>query len=256
MCSIAQADEFGILTPYVGTITNQLKIAQIEENLEDTALLSGLFYQRIDPQRHQWNLFLYGSREVNESRVLGSHGLYDHYFAQDHAGHFVAGLGFEYLRIETDAPELSTLVDFEMTNHIMAPFARIGRYLNASHGNLQASVLLWGGYEQDIVRGDLAFTVPAFAPGMPVQQLSVNIDDETDFGLVGANLQIRYHHFCELKLKYRQKIDLQRDESYDVFSAMANLMVSRQFGFSYRFKHMEESSSENDYHLFGLAWRH
>ena len=245
------AQSMWIITPYLGTLNNHLKMD--ENPLEDSALMTGLYLQSIHPDQYQWNAFVYSSRDINESNLLGTHLIYDKYLNPKKSGKWAAGIGFDWIQIKTEADDLGMLQNFTMTNNIYAPYLRAGRYLNFGSSNLKHSVFLWGGYEQDILRGNLSFDLPAFAPGMPPQSVKESLDDSYSFALAGITFSGTLYHFIQIKLKYHVKIDLNHDEMHDQISGLLNIFASRKIGVSYRYKYMEEVIGKNTYHIGGIA---
>jgi len=246
------AGNMKILTPYAGWIQNKLTIPSMGK-MDDTEFLSGLYFQSINPVRYQWNTFVYHSQDINASRLLGGHFIFDYYFGVKPSGKFVAGAGMDYIRIDTKDLNVLGITNFNMKNNIYALYARAGRYLQWKTGPHRFSVLGWAGYEQDLLRGDLSFIIPSMSPKMPAMDMRENLDNDHHYALAGAMFNVVLFHFVELKWKYHAKIDLQRDELLHVVSLMTNVYLSRSVGLSHRFKYMEEIIGENGYHLFGLA---
>jgi hypothetical protein len=247
------AKDIRIITPYAGTIQNKLTIDEMDQKLDDSALLAGLYFQWIKPQKYQWNIFLYNSRDINGSTLIGSHFIFDYYFGVKQKGKYVAGIGFDMIRIDTKDLSLTNLSDFEMLNVIYAPYIRFGRYFNFGNNNLKNSVLLWGGFEDDLLRGDISFNIPPKFPGMPVIPVEEKLDHDYEYALVGLTLKSTILHFIELKIKYHGKISLESDDYLNVVSFMFNTYMSRKLGISYRFKYMEETIGTNTYHMGGIA---
>ena len=143
-----------------------------------------------------------------------------------------------------------------MLNNVYAPFIRAGRYFNFNNQKLPLTLFLWGGFESDILRGDINFKIPPHSPFMPEIVVDEKIDNEYEYGLAGIMLQTTLHHFIQIKLKYHAKIDLEDQDIYHVASAMLNCYLNRHLGLSYRFKYMEDIVGDNVYHLLGLAFIH
>ena len=136
------AKDIRIVTPYLGTINNKLTIQDTNQKLDDSALLAGMYVQWIKPQAYQWNVFVYGSKDINQSGLLGGHFIFDYYWHASERGRYVIGAGFDLIRIETDAPTIATLSNFQMTNTIYAPYMRFGRYLNFGNASMKCSFLI------------------------------------------------------------------------------------------------------------------
>lgn len=246
------AQSMWIVTPYLGTLKNHL---EMDANpLKDDAIMAGLYVQFMNPEQYQWNAFLYGSRDINESDLLGTHFILDKYLNPQQSGMWAIGAGFDWIQIKTKADNLGTLQNFSMSNNIYAPYIRGGRYLNFGSKNLKHSVFPWIGYEHDILQGDLSFNLPSFAPGMPPQSINESLNDTYSFALAGITFSSTLYHFIQIKLKYHVKIDLNHDEMHDQISGLVNLFATRKIGLSYRFKYMEEVIGKNTYHIGGVAF--
>ena len=250
--SLLYAGPIRIITPYIGSISNQLSVEHMDD-LKDTALLGGLYFQCVRPDRHQWNVFVYNSRDINESNILGTHFIFDYYLTRlPVKGKFVLGAGFDYIQIVTDGNVSPALSEFKMTNKVYAPYLRAGRYFDFGSRAGGISILPWAGYEQDIVRGDLSFKVPA-GPGMTVH-VEDDIKNDDGYAMLGINTKLTFFHFIELCVKYHRKFSLNEKEDLNTLSGMLNLYLNRHWGFSYRYKYMEVSVSKNTYHMGGIAY--
>jgi hypothetical protein len=254
LCSAASfAKDIRIVTPYFGTIHNQLAVENMED-LDESAPMGGLYFQWINPEKYQWNVFLYGSQDINESNIFGSHFIFDYYFGGSPGGKYAVGAGLDYIRIDTDGEVSSALANFKMTNNIYAPYIRGGKYFNFGDSMRKVSLLPWVGYEQDIIRGDLSFILPPMAPGMPPLPIEDNIKKEYGYALLGSNVNMMLHHFIEITLKYYYKISLDDKDNLNTVTAMCNIYLNRHIGLSYQFKYIEVSVSKNTYHIGGLAF--
>jgi len=247
------AKDIRIITPYFGTINNQLSVENMD-SMDDTAPLGGLYFQWVNPDKYQWNVFLYGSKDINESNIYGSHFIFDYYFGQSPSGKYVVGLGFDYIQINTDGEVSPFLSDFKMTNKIYAPYFRAGRYFNFGSDMKKESILPWVGYEQEIIRGDYSFILPSMAPGMPPMPTAEDIKENYGYTLLGTNFKVTLYHFIELSAKYYHKISMDDGENLNTISAMCNIYLNRHVGLSYRFKYIEVSVSKNTYHMGGVAY--
>ena len=244
-----------IVTPYLGSLDNNLEVTSNGQTLklDDSALMEGVYYLCINPAKFQWNVFIYGSQDINSSHLFGTHLIYDRYFQHSESGRYAIGVGLDFLQIKTDADELQGLQDFKMTNNIMAPYIRAGRYFNFTQGINRYSVFLWGGFERDVIRGDVDFTISNPMMPFPVS-VSSEIDSDYHYALAGLALKGTFFHFLEIKVKYHRKFSLDDKDSFHVFSAMTNVYMSRKWGVSYRFKHMEETFGDNVYHIGGVFY--
>ena len=244
----ALADEMRIVAPYAGSLTNTTDVPNAGE-ITDSGLLTGLFFQWIDTERYQWNLFAYWAPDVNYSSTLGGHFIYDRFFGPGWHGGFVAGLGLEALRVDLDAGSALGTDDLDMETTVFVPFLRAGKYFKASLGSAAFSLLPWIGIQPQWVWGELVVDLPIPGPG-PI--ITTSLDDFTLFGIAGINLKLTLFHFIDLEGKYQATFD--DSEYFNSFNAMANLYFSRNWGLSYRFKHMESSQGTNAYHYLGLAF--
>ncbi len=244
------ASDIRILTPYYGSIRNDLTLRHMDDP-EDTAPLGGLYFQWIRPEKFQWNLFAYRSNEINYSDITGMHFVFDFYPGRcPHGGLLVTGAGFDYILIETNGNVAPALSDFRMTNRVYAPYFRFGRYIDFGSGMKKFSLLPWGGIEWDLIRGSLGFNMNS--PGMPVPvPVDEEIRDNYAYAIAGFNGKAVLWHFLELSAKYYRKFSLDGHQDLDVFSGMVNIYINRNWGFSYRYKRMEVSVSKNIYHMGG-----
>ena len=216
--------------------------------------MEGLYFQWVNTEKYQWNLFFYHASDLNYSTVLGSHFIFDYYFNSGPRGKYVFGAGFDYISINTNADVIQTLSLFEMQNHIYAPYVRAGRYFNFTSNPHRFSFLLWGGYEHDFLKGDLSFVIPIPAPHIPDILVEKTLDKDYDYMLLGAAFKATFFHFLEMQIKYHKKLDLNRDAMLDFFSVLTNVYVTRHWAVSYRYKYMEETIGTNQYHIGGIAY--
>jgi len=227
----------------------------MDDGLNDSALMEGLFFQWINPERYQWNVFFYHAKDLNSSVLTGSHLIFDYYIHSDKKGKTALGLGIDFIGIRTDGENLAGLKDFQMTNHIYAPYFRSGHYFNFGDKKHRFQAFPWAGYECDMLRGELSFLIPSMDPSkqpdIPVDQ---DLDDHYNYGLLGLTLNAVFYHFLEIKFKIHKKFDLDRDRELNYITFMSNIYVSRKWGISYRFKSMDEVIGENQYHLGGIAY--
>ncbi|MBN1781849.1 hypothetical protein JW948_12030 [bacterium] len=248
------AADFRIVTPYAGSISNRLAVENMDD-MKDTALMHGLYFQWVNPARYQWNVFLYQSRNINESDIFGSHFIFDYYVTGlPMTGKFVIGAGLDYIRIRTDGDVSAALSNFCMTNAVYAPYFRLGRYLNTGSSAMKNELLVWTGYERDIIRGDIRFDMQPPVPQMPAISVDDVIESDYDYALLGLNIKSTFHHFLELSAKYYRKVSLNGNPHLNTFSGMVNCYLNRHWGLSYRFKYMEVSVSTNTYHIGGIAY--
>jgi len=254
--SPAAAEEMRILAPYVGILSNVYKDDDHGLDLRDSGLLTGLYFQWIDTERYQWNAFLYYAPEVNYTRVLGGHFIYDRYLGPDWHGKFVVGAGLEAMHNELDAgSNIEGLSAFDMDYWVWTPYFRTGKYFKAELGPAAFSLLPWVGVEPEWIRGDMSQTVPAHPPYMPSEiNTTASLDDYRFYGIAGLNFKVNLYRFVDLETKYKATFD--KADLYGTVDAVANVFFTRSLGLSYRFKYMQslDGTGSNSYHYFGLAY--
>ncbi|HEX9935206.1 MAG TPA: hypothetical protein VGB38_08425 [bacterium] len=245
------AMDIRLICPYAGPITDVYRNDDRKLNLEDTKLLKGLFFQWINPQRFQWNAFVYQSSDINYSTLWGGHFIFDRYFCADERGKWVVGGGVEYLRIDMKAGgNIKPMTDFRLLNSLFIPYARFGYRFQFHPGGLTVGMLPWVGAEYQGVRGDLNLEVDPPGPA-PAVTTSESIDGDDFFGIAGLNVNANLFHMLELEAKYHGAFNA--SVKYSSASAMVNLFVTRRCGFSYRVKYMELDKGWDLYHIFGIA---
>jgi len=271
--SSIQAETIRIITPYLGTVENDMSRTMEHDGhsfeliLKDNSLFKGLYFQSINPDKYQWNAFVYNSEDLNYSSLWGTHFIFDYYLGIKENSKYVIGAGIEYLRMKTDAnslsfdtgapppaPPTSTINDFGLSQNIFAPYLRAGKYFYFGDKKIRYSVMPWAGFEADIIKGDIDFIVPPMGPGAPETPVGFDIDDDTFFGIAGVNFKATFYHFIDLKLKYHGKLDLDENDYYSVCSSMLNIYFSRNWGISYRAKYMKTTEMENTYHIGGIVY--
>jgi hypothetical protein len=251
-----QAGTIRLICPYAGTITDAYRNDGRNLDLEDTGFLKGLFVQWVDPERYQWNAFVYQSSDVNFSTLWGGHFIYDRYFRAGGRGKWVAGGGAEVLRIDMNAGSriapagLPALSGFTLLNNLFIPYGRFGFRFQFRPKPLVVAVMPWVGAQYQGVRGNLDFAVDPPGPA-PLVKVSENIDQDDFFGLAGLNLNSHLFHLIEIEGKVYGAFN--GDTDYMSVSAMANLSLTRRCALSYRFKYLELPKGTDLYHLWGLA---
>ena len=79
------AETIHVITPYVGTVENDMSremshgAQSFDLEFKDDSLFKGLYFQMINPDKYQWNAFVYNSEDLNYSSLWGSHFIYDYY---------------------------------------------------------------------------------------------------------------------------------------------------------------------------------
>ena len=254
--SLSQADTFRNITPYVGLLTNKITSTTTGSEIEDQALLEGLYYQQINPDSYQWNLFLYTSNDINHSDLYGGHIIADRYFKKTDRGKFVIGFGIDSLDLSSSPIAVTDSVSITVAHTIYAPYARAGYYFYFKKDNgLNYTLMPWAGYETDIVRGEIKTDIQPMFPGPPAISSRTSIDHTYEYGLAGLQFIIDFRHFLNCKLKYHRKFSFD-SESGDLHnaSAMVNLYLSKEWGISYRYKYFEEITGTNSYHILGVSY--
>ncbi len=253
-CFDVSAQDIRILVPYFGTIHNQLTVEQMDQDLDDNASFKGLYFQWVNPKKYQWNFFLYHSKDINYSTLLGNHLILDLYFKNTPEGKYVAGIGFDLINIHTDASLIQNLTHFKMKNEIYTYYFRVGRYFNKASSGIENSGLLWLGYQRDDLNMDLSFTIPPMSPYMGEIPVAETQNKNNHYALAGIAFKTTLYHFLEIQLKFHRKFDLNTDQTLNDAAIMTNLYVSRRWGFSYRFKYMELVIGNNRYHIGGICF--
>jgi hypothetical protein len=250
----ARAEDMRIVAPYAGILSNVYADESTGLDLKDSGFLSGLYFQWINPERYQWNAFVYYAPDVNYTRTIGGHFIFDYYFGPDWYGKFVAGAGLAAINNKFDAgSDIAPFSDFTMDYTIWVPYLRAGKYFKTKVGPADLSLLPWAGVQPEWIRGDLSMTMPAHFP-MPEMTIDSSMDDYSLYGIAGANLKVSLFHFVDLEGKYKATFD--KSGLYSSVDALANLFFTRSMGLSYRYKYMEslDGTGSNSYHYFGLAY--
>ena len=248
----SDAEDVRIVAPYLGYLTNVYENADYNLDLDDSALMEGLYFQWINPNRYQWNTFLYHSSDINFSTLWGGHFIFDLYLGVRERGKFVIGTGVEYIRLDMDAgdniPSIPPIFDFVLLNNVVVPYARFGRYFSLGSDTLNVSILPWAGIQAEWVRGDIAFNFGGPFPP-PVDE---KIDEEDFFGIAGINTSVSVFRFITVDAKYRGTFNA--DDYFSSVDGMLNVFFTRHWGLSYRFKYSETSSGSTAYHIGGVAY--
>jgi hypothetical protein len=250
---VLQARTIRIITPYIGALTNKYADGDYNLDLDDTALLTGMYLQWINTDQFQVNFFIYQSSDINYSNIWGFHFLFDYYFDVQENRKNVIGAGTEYISVNMSAGDAFTpLSNFNLENDVWAPFVRMGRYFYfGSPERVRNYFLPWLGLEYDIVRGNVGFTTPNPVPPPPSFDIAENIKDESFYGLVGLKFKTVIYHFVDIELK--SAFAFNDDEFLTRLAAMANLYLGRHWGLSYRFLYTETLSGSNMYNIGGVA---
>jgi hypothetical protein len=244
----ALAENLKIGTLYQGIEENTYINQTYGMKLNDSQPTNGVYLQSIDPEKYQWNLFVYRTNDINCSDLLGANFIYDRYFGvEDHAKN-VIGVGANYFQMDFDGtgiPALmGTLNGFKLDQDIFSLYVRFGRSYSYGENQLRFTVMPWAGGQADQSRGTGQV---AFGPA-PV---SFEIDEDSYSWIGGVNFRADYHHFLQTEIKH--SITYRDDTRYNKSSAMVNFFFTRNWGLSYRYNHIETASGEDNYNIFGIA---
>ncbi len=246
------AKDIKIICTYIGPVTDVYKNEERKLDLKDNSLLKGIFFQWVNPDRYQWNAFVYHSSDINYSTLWGSHFIFDYYFLSGEHGKFITGAGIEYLKIDMDADSnITPLSDFELQNNLFIPYIRFGYQFQFNHGNFKISVLPWTGVEYQGVKGGLTMVMDPPGPA-PATTTKEDIDNDDYLGIAGVNLKVNIFHMLDLEAKYNGTFNTK--VYYSTTTAMVNLFFTRQWGVSYRVKYMELEKGSDLYNIFGIAF--
>lgn len=241
----AEAEDIRIVVPYLGYVNNVYENADYGLDLDDSKLMKGLYFQWINPDRYQWNTFLYQSSDINYSTLWGGHFIFDLYLGVQERGKYVIGSGIEYIRLDMDAGNnIGPYIDLQLLNNIIVPYLRAGRYFLFGSDTLSVSILPWAGIQPEWVRGEFSST-----PGPPTP---IEIEEYDLYGIAGINASVSIFHFITVDAKYRGTFNA--DEYFSTVDSMVNVFFTRHWGLSYRFKYSETSSGSTSYHIGGIAF--
>jgi hypothetical protein len=247
IATTARAETIRIVTPYIGALKNTYVEEEQGIDLEDTGFLTGVYLQWINTKRFQTNFFLYGSSNVNYSNIWGFHFLFDWYYDVQENQKNVIGIGTEYIRINMNAGDAFVpLTDFTLTNNVITPFIRAGRYFYFGPQTFRSYLLPWFGIEYDMVRGDVSFVPP-----VPPMTRTADIRADYLFGLVGLKFKTVIYRFIDFELK--SSVAFNADEVLPRFAGMFNIYLGRHWGLSYRFLFNQNISGSNLYNVVGIA---
>jgi len=241
------AENIRIVTPYLGVLSNSYENSQNGLDLKDTALMKGLYLQWVNPDRFQANVFGYQVSDVNYSTIWGAHAIVDYYYDVTERSKNVVGIGSEIVAMDMDAKDnISPFTSFKLTNNVTVLYARLGRYFYFGPSTASFSLMPWTGTELDMVRGDIAFTMPGPPP------VSQDFSSNTVLAITGINAKARLYHMVEIDAKYSAAYDA--DAYYNRATVMTNVYLTRHWALSYRFHYAETSDGTTSYHLGGVAY--
>lgn len=237
-----------IITPYLGTENNTYIDDQYGIELNDSQATKGLFVQSINPEKYQWNVFLYQTPAINYSHLWGVNFIYDWYFGKNAKDVFGVGANyFEMAMLGEGVPtNMGTLDALDMNLTIFSPYIRVGKYFDfGQEGKLRYTLLPWFGGQMDISRGSglVDFPGPGSAP--------FQINDDQFSWIAGVNLKADFYHF--LQLEFKRSVAYHTDQFFNKSSAMVNLFITRNIGLSYRYNYNETTMGNDSYNIFGVA---
>lgn len=243
------AGDFTIVTPYWGVEDNTLINEEYGLELEDTEPMMGLYIQSIDTEKYQWNLFFYGTNDINDSDLRGFNFAYDRYFgAHDNVKNLI-GVGMNYSKIDMAGEDVPTrmgnLDSFDMDITNTSYYLRVGRSYDFGRDKLRYSVLPWigGQWDRSESSGTVDFPGPRFA--------DFQIGEDSLSWIAGVNLKATVFHFIQVEAKH--SITHREDDLFNRSSIMVNFLLSRNVGFSCRFNHQETSMGEDIYSMIGIS---
>lgn len=244
------------ITPYVGSITNELAPPSMDNKVSDTDILKGIFYQQIDPENYQWNMFIFNSDDINKSDLLGIHFISDWYFNVRDSSKIVFGVGIDIIDLSSNSIPVAPSVNIEVSHLIYAPYIRAGYYVYLKSDNgIMFTLMPWAGVEKDKIEGDIDTNITPSFPGQPPVAINTNIDSNYEYGLIGLHCKVDYNHFINCKIKYHRKICFDSEGTdYDNTSLLLNIFFSKNWGVSYRYKYFEENIANISYHIAGISY--
>jgi len=239
------AENVRVVTPYLGVLSKSHEDSQAGLNLEDTALMKGLYLQWVNPDRFQANVFGYQVSDVIYSTIWGAHAIVDYYFDVTERSKNVVGVGSEIVAMDMDAKDnISPYTSFKLTNNVTVLYARLGRYFYFGPASASFSLMPWTGTELDMTRGEVSMT-----PGPPG---AMDFSTNTVLAITGINAKARLYHMVEIDAKYSAAYDA--DAYYNRATVMTNVYLTRHWALSYRFHYGETSDGTASYHLGGVAY--
>ncbi len=241
--------DFKVITPYWGVVENAFVNDKFDLELKDSQPTKGLYFQTVDPDKYQLNLFIYRTEDINYSDLAGVNFIYDRYFRAEAKVKNLIGLGVNYLRIDLSGKSIpaktGSLDTFNLDQKISSLYLRIGRNYSYNQGQTSYSVLPWIGGQLDQSRG----TGLVDPPGPNSIPIIINTDQFS--WIAGVNLKANWRHFLQLETKH--SIAYFNSDHLNKNSAMVNLSLTKNLGLSYRYNYHQTTLGKDSYHLFGLA---
>ncbi|MGE5607586.1 MAG: hypothetical protein ACM3YE_18075 [Bacteroidota bacterium] len=233
------AADFAIITPYCGVEDNTYSNKEYGLEMTDSQPTKGLYFQSIDTEKFQWNLFVYRTEDINYSNLAGVNFMFDRYFGAGAKIKNLIGLGTNYLWM--DPAEETIPANFQLEQEIFSLYLRIGRKYDYNPGGVNCSFLPWIGGQLDQTRG----TVDPPGPN------AFKTDDDQCSWIAGINLKADFHNFLQLEAKH--SIAHNKHDTLNKSSAMANLFFTKNLGLSYRYNYQQTTAGKDSYQLLGLA---
>lgn len=161
-----------VITPYWGTEENSYTNTEYGLELKDSQETNGLYIQSINPEKYQWNVFLYRTTDINHSDLWGVNFIYDYYFGKAGTKN-VVGFGMNYLNMglagEGIPAKAGNLDALKLDLTVFSPYIRLGKYYNFNEENFHCTLLPWIGGEVDQSRGSGLADFPG--PGAAVFEI-------------------------------------------------------------------------------------
>lgn len=244
------AADYKIVTPYWGVEENIYLNEKYGLEMKDSQTTKGLYLQSVNPEKYQWNVFIYRTEDINYSDLDGVNLIYDRYFGADAKVKNLIGLGVNYFRLDLAGENIPVntgirLDAFNLDQEITSLYLRIGRSYKYNQGQTSYSVLPWIGRQLDQSRGTGLVDLPG------PKAIVIKIDEDQYSWIAGVNLKANWRHFLQLETKH--SITYTDTDYLNKSSAMVNLFLTKNLGLSYRYNYHQTTVGKDSYHLLGLA---
>lgn len=253
MVNNKKVSDIANIVPYIGFVRSEYSDSDYNLDETDSALMKGLYLQWIRPGLFQVNSFIYGADDLNNEDFTGFHLMGDLYINHPENGRYVIGSGIELLKpdFSTTISSPGLVIDAEITNTIIVPFIRAGRYFDFEIGNSSAlSILQWAGYQLAFTRGEADILFDFDPPFPPDSQSKEEISSEKPSMLLGAALSLNLMRFIGIDIKYKAVMD--SEDYFNVIEGMGNIYFTRNTGFSVRYKYAETANGYTTYTIYGI----
>ena len=245
----ATAQEFSIVTSYCGVHENSFVDANYGLKLNDSQSIYGMFVQTVNPEKYQWNIFLYQTEDINYSDIWGFNLIYDWYFGSDKQNKKVVGVGINYIETDLSGKNVpfhsGQLEGFDLELRVVSPYIRGGKYYNFGQDRLGGRILPWVGMQLDVSRG--TGSVDFQGPGAA----SFEINDNKLSLITGGNIRMNFSHFLQADAKY--SVAYSSGDLLDKRSLVMNLFLTRSVALSYRYKYHETPMGSDSNNMLGIA---